>query len=238
VTTWVNILIGVFAVIVPVMIARRERRTKQLTCVKVSSSRIIPDAVADRWSVVADGAPVPGASTTAVRVVVTGTQAIVPSDFSTPLGIELKAVESIVAATVTRRRPADLAIQTTIEGPCVSVEPVLLNAGDMFEAQMLTTSVVTDVVLRGRVADTEFLNRRSLPYPPGSGPEGELLGFDRVMWYVMPVVLGGLVSWLVLAGDSARVSKAVAVIGIAGLVFVANPLLVRALDRRRGLSQT
>jgi hypothetical protein len=100
-------------------------------------------------------------------------------------------------------------------------------------AHALTRSVVTAVDLRGLIADTVFVSRRSLPYPPGSGREGELVGFDRLMWYVVPVVLGALVSWMVLAGDSTPVSKAIAVVGIAVLVFVANPLLVRGLDRRR-----
>jgi hypothetical protein len=95
--------------------------------VTVSSGRIIPDAVADRWSVIAEGVAMPGACTTTVPVVVTGSRAIVPSDFSTPLKLEMKSVESVVAVTVTRRRPPDLAIRTSIERPCISVEPVRLH---------------------------------------------------------------------------------------------------------------
>lgn len=92
-------------------------------------------------------------------------------------------VQTIVSASWTATRPADLQPSTEVEGNSVRVERKLINPGDMLELQVVSQGLPTSVSVAGRVTSLVIDERKALPYPPGSGREGEMLAFDRFMWF-------------------------------------------------------
>jgi hypothetical protein len=89
---------------------------------------------------------------------------------------------------VTSSRPSDLKPQLSVDDDQsrVVISPTLINPGDLIEPQVIASGPVRDVGMQGRVADVVPVKRQGLPYPPGSGPEGEMVAFDKVMWWVVP----------------------------------------------------
>jgi hypothetical protein len=143
--------------------------------------------VSGKLEVVHDGSAVPEASIIVVRVVNTGDKAIRFEDFSSELTIRLKGVREVVSALATKTRPIDLVPKLMVKDSRVLIGPLLVNPGDMVELQLLTSGLASGVVVEGRVADAVITRRGGLPYPPGTGPEGELANtFERVFWYAMP----------------------------------------------------
>jgi hypothetical protein len=75
----------------------------------------------------------------------------------------------------------------------IYIQPLLFNPSDMMEIQAIVSGSIQEISLGGRISNAVLTRRRSLPYPPGSGHEGEMLSFDRFMWYVVnPVIAAGL----------------------------------------------
>ena len=106
----------------------------------------------------------------------------------------------------------------------------------MFELQILGSQRVRTTVVAGRLADVEIIKRESLPYPPGTGREGELDPADKFMWYAPPVIIAGALAAAILSAHRTGIGAKVAgLIGLCIFAFVLNPLWVQYLDRRRGL---
>jgi hypothetical protein len=118
----------------------------------------------------------------------------------------------------------------------VCIGPKLINRGDMIELQLLSAGQAPQPLVGGRVANLEITVRRGLPYPPGSGPEGEMLGFDRFVWYVfMPAGVAGAGVVIGLAGNVSSTARVLILIATAFGVGVLYPLRLRYLVRRRRL---
>jgi hypothetical protein len=109
----------------------------------------------------------------------------------------------------------------------------LLNAGDFIEFQVLTAGYATQVVIGGRISDVIPQRRAALPYPPGSGREGEMLGFDKFMWWVPPYLIAALFIGVVAASPNGAAVKASWLAVIAVIFGVLYPMRVRYLVKRR-----
>ena len=128
----------------------------------------------------------------------------------------LDGVAEIVSALSTKTRPSDLAPELVIKITLFFIRPLLLNAEDMIELQLLTSGRATNVVAEGRLVGVKLLQRRGFPYPPGSGVEGELLGFDKFMrYFYLPIVLGiGASGYLIQEKGLSPLLKAGPIFGI------------------------
>jgi len=143
---------------------------------RILSSRLVPwRRLAGELEVVLNGETVDDPVIVSVRMGNTGDRAILSSDFHEPLTVQLLGSQRIVSATVTSSRPSDLKPQLSVDDDesRVVISPTLINPGDLIELQVIASGPVRDVALQGRVADVVPVKRQGLPYPPGSGPEGE-----------------------------------------------------------------
>lgn len=193
--TWLGVAIAVVALGVAYITYKSGRNRRRLEYVVETRTPLIPRPVVGSMEVRFDGQVVPNPALTVIRVVNTGDKAIPADSYESDLGFSLTGAQ-IAAATLTSTRPSDLRPNLTTSGDTVLVEPKLLNPGDMLVIQILSSELPTAVRAIGRISDVPTITvRRSLPYPPGSGPEGEMIAFDRFMWYAFTpaILLGGFV---------------------------------------------
>lgn len=213
-----------------------EKKKKQIEYVVISNESVLPESISKKLKVTFNKKTVPNARVIIVRAVNTGNTPILREDFSSKLIFQLEGENNAVAAIPTRVRPKDLKPRTLIDNDKISIMPLLLNPGDMVEIHILASGNIFRVNMYGRIAGTELICRRELPYPPGSGPEGEMLTFDKIVWYWVPVFFGGsLIWWALSSEDLFTFVKTIIIVTVLFFVFVIYPKYVKYLDYKRGL---
>jgi hypothetical protein len=238
IATWIGVAIGAVSlsgVFFGYLGYRVQRNRVKLEYVVISTTQIVPAGRNTQLDVVHQGKTVPDAFMTILRLVNIGDKPIEDTDFKTGISIIFPSVQEIASATATKVRPPGLRPTLRIQGKVATIDPVLLNAEDAIEIQAITSGRVTSLGMQARIVGLKAITRRArLPYPPGSGDEGEMIRFDRFMWYVfMPVflvlIVAAVLTWLYLTSLAIAIGSS-----ILGVIILAlYPLLVHRLIRRR-----
>jgi hypothetical protein len=231
--TWTAVLIGIIAVSIAWLAYRSQRGRKGLEYIVLSIQRLVDPRVAQDLDVVFDGRPVDDPSLTVLRMVSTGDKGIPSETFESPLRVTLVGASRVVHASVSAKRPSDLPVALTTDSNHASIDPLLLNPGDFIEVLVLADGQPTRVALDARIADVTPKRRNSLPYPPGSGPEGQMIGQDRFFWFVLPFVLAVLAYFAIASADLRAVATIAWVVTVTLVFFVIYPMQVRRLVGRR-----
>ncbi|MGI0133885.1 MAG: hypothetical protein ACREBW_02870 [Candidatus Micrarchaeaceae archaeon] len=234
--TWLAVIIGVLTLAVAYLAYKSQRGKTRLEFVVIlNTSVVVFRPLSATLTVAHNGKEVTDASVVVLRLVNTGDKAILAESYTSALAICLDQVNEVIAATPTRTRPGDLNPQVTLDKQRVLIAPLLINPGDMIELQALTSGLASSVRIEGRIANlTAILQRRDLPYPPGSGGEGEMVGFDKFIWYVfMPGFVLGVALFSISFGTFTIAVKVISGLVAAILVFGIYPLQVRYLVQRR-----
>jgi hypothetical protein len=232
--TWVGVLVAVVAVAITWATYRSQRNRKQLEYLVLSTQRLVSPRVADDLDVFFDGRPVDDPSLTVLRMVSTGDKGIPADIFETPLTITLHGANAIVSASVSAVRPEGLPVKLTTDANQAHIEPLLLNAGDFIEIQALAAGQPFRVAVEARITDVVPKRRNSLPYPPGSGAEGQMLAMDKFMWSVPELLLAALLYFVISSADmSAVATVAWVVVAVTVVFFVIYPMQVKRLVRHR-----
>jgi hypothetical protein len=185
----VGALVGCVGIYLTYLTWRDRRGRAQLQYVVTTKSRLVPQGWAESLQVVHDGGAVEDPGLVITRIVHAGDRAIEADDFETDLTMKLTGAGQIASVNQTGQRPADLAPELAVDGDTVRLRPTLINPGDMIELQVLCSGLPERIELGGRASEVTFKQLPRLPYPPGGGPEGELLPFDKFMVWVLPVGL-------------------------------------------------
>jgi hypothetical protein len=230
---WIPSAIGALTIVVTIVLWLVERGRKRLEYVVITNTPILPGRVANDLEVSHHGTAFPDPALSITRIVNTGNKEIRPDDYETELIVTFEGVHGLGSATWSASRPAGLGPKLAIDGNKVLVEKRLINVGEMLELQVLSSGQPSDVSVGGRIAALTFEPRKALPYPPGSGSEGQMVAFDRFMWFLLlpAAILGGGI-----AISSARAVSATgeALILVAtGLVLGAYLLFTKYLVNRR-----
>lgn len=204
-------------------ITYRDRRGRaELQYVVTTITRLVPREWGESLQVVHDGERVNDPWLVIARIVNVGDKAINADDFEKPLSLKLGDSMGVASVNQTGQRPADLMPDLERDGDTVLVLPTLFNPGDMIELQVLTTGQPKKVELGGRLSEVTFRQLPHLPYPPGSGNEGEMLAFDKFMAFVAPAGLSLVVAATAALSQDSSIAVRIAVpIGsvLAGCVF-------------------
>ena len=233
VAAWIAAAVSLVLLGVAWLTYRSQRNRTALEYFVVINRDLLPGTVASQLQVTHRGKVLSAPSMTVVRIVNTGDRGIPPDSFTDDLCVLLEGVDEIASATWTAARPPQLQPTVEIDGDRVRIKPTLINPEDMLELQVVCDGRASQISLAGRIVDLKVKLRTKLPYPPGSGTEGEMLGFDRFMWYVLgPATVVGVGVWIAIgmSTDAARVLTLAATSIIAGLLY---PMHVRHLVRRR-----
>lgn len=233
VATWIGAVAGAAALVFTVLSYLKRRGRTRLEYVVTMSRRILPERVAEDLEVRHHEVVIPEPALSVVRMVNTGDRAIRAEDFETDLTVTFEATRELMSASWSATRPDDLRPSIQIKGTRVLIAPKLINPGDMLELQVLSAGPPSGMSVTGRVADLVVVRRQGLPYPPGSGPEGEMLRVDRFVWYVAAPAAIILIGFsLALQDGLSWTSRAVILLGTA-LVVAADFFNTSYLVRRR-----
>lgn len=235
-SAWIAAAIGAATLVVAVLAYRAQHKKMSLEYVVTVNARLLRRRLPRGLEIRHDGQLVDDATLSIIRIVNTGTEPIRQADFETPLLVSYDGVDDLVSAAVVATRPPDLHPRITIQASDVWIDPLLLNPGDMIECQVLSSGRAEEVTLGGRIAGLTMQRRSKLPYPPGSGAEGEMVGFDRFMWFVFtPTMIAGIGLLVAFNGDYTGLTQGLVLAVVALIVGVLYPLQVRYLIKRRRL---
>jgi hypothetical protein len=237
--TWVAVSIGLATLVVAVLAYMRRQPKTRLEYIVLTRSQVLPAGLPETFQLVHHELPVDDPAMVIVRMVNTGDQAIPESSFSSDLAIKLPS-SRVISALSTGRRPSDLEPEMLLDGENVRIRPLLLNSGDMMQVQILSAGLPTRVEVNGRIKDLSIVRRRELPYPPGSGPDGEFSGpIDYFAWFMLIPGFILAIGFLIASnGHNSPVGRVIAAVAALVLVFILYPLQVSRLLRRRRLWAT
>jgi hypothetical protein len=237
VPSWIAAAITAIALVLTYLTYRNRHGKKRLEYVVTTSTQLLPGPLVKDLQVSHKGSVVENPSLTIVRIVNTGDQPIKASDFESNLTVKFDGVHELASATWTATRPPDLRPEIEIDGGrVVHIKPTLINPGDMLQLQVLSAGEAGELRFGGRVAALKVAQRKSLPYPPGTGDEGEMEAVDRFVWFIATpaFILGGGVA-IALTGDYSHTARVLILISTGMLGVILYPLNVRYLVRRRRL---
>lgn len=234
IASWIAAAVGLLALGVAWLTYRSQRNRTRIEYVVVFNRDLLPGRVASQLQVAHNDKVLPAPSLSLVRIVNTGDRAITPESFTDDLCIQFGGVTEIASATWTATRPPQLRPALEVDGDCISVKPTLINPEDMLELQTICAGRASHISVSGRIVDLRVKQRPRLPYPPGTGTEGEMLGFDRFVWIVFTPALGiGLGALIAFSSDRTTLAQVLILVATAAFVGVLYPLYVRYLVRRR-----
>lgn len=235
--TWIGVALGFLALMVAILAYVRRQPTTKLEYLVQTNSALLPESLPETFSLTHHDLEIRDPSMTIIQIVNTGDKAITPQSFETDLVVRLTGVSKVISATCTARRPDDLTPAFLLQDDTAKLSPILINPGDMMQVQLLSSGLASEIDISGRVSDLSIERRDTLPYPPGSGPNGEFQGpLDYVMWFfVIPAFVLGLGALIALNGHNSTVGRLAAATVAVVLTLVIYPLQVRFLLRRRRL---
>ncbi|HEX7058345.1 MAG TPA: hypothetical protein VF176_00640 [Solirubrobacterales bacterium] len=200
-----------------------------------TNSAVLPASLPETFSLIHRDLEVTDPAIMILRIVNTGDRAITPQSFENDIVLRLTGVSEVISATCTARRPEDLEPTFLLDGECAKLKPILINPGDLMQIQLLSAGQASEVSVSGRVSELSIKRRDALPYPPGSGPHGELEGpVDYFMWFVgIPGFILGIGALIALNNHNSAVGRITAAAVALVLTLVIYPLQLRFLLRRR-----
>lgn len=178
---------GVLAVVVAIAIYVKSR-TRPALAYEVTVTPLLSDKAPGSLEIRYEGVPVRAATLVDVDVRNVGNAAIRSDDFESDLSVVFEPGVLVLAGEVTATQPPDLKpsfSSGTVES--MSVEPLLLNAGDGFTVQILASEFNGNVELEGRIAGiTDF--QRSYVTPEERLLRSTVAGIEAAgIWPFTPV---------------------------------------------------
>jgi hypothetical protein len=234
VPAWIAAIVSLVALGVAWLAYRSQRNQTRIEYFVVFNRDLLPGAVSSHLQVTHEGTVLTEPSVSVVRIVNTGDRAIAPESFTDDLCVQFEGVGEIASATWTATRPPQLQPAIEVDGDRVRIKPTLINPEDMLELQAVCDGRASQISLAGRVVDLKVKQRERLPYPPGTGAEGEMLGFDRLMWFFLTPAFGIAVGiGIAFREDLTATARVLTLLATAIIVGLLYPLYVRHLVRRR-----
>lgn len=234
VAAWIGVAVAIAAAGLAWLTYRSQTSRRALEYLVVSTQRLVSPRVAGQLTVAFEGHPVNDPSLTIVRVVSSGDRGIPANTFESPMSVVLEGASRVVSASVSARRPSTLPVVVKCDANRVIIEPLLLNPGDFIEVQALAEGQPSAIFVDSRITDVIPRRRAQLPYPPGSGSEGQMLGMDKFMWtFPMAMLAAIAILGVVAIPELSTLAKAAWVMAVVIVMGVIYPLTVRRLVKRR-----
>jgi hypothetical protein len=173
--TIVAAIAAVVAIIVSVVLYIRSRQVKALAY-QASDTALIREEAHDLVEILYEGRPVSDVHLVTVGIANVGNVPIRREDFEGDLVIELPGAPTLLDAKLTGAIPRDLTPAVSIAIDRVTIAPLLLNPGDIFELQILAAHQNADAAALS--AATQVLAALDTGVPRGSDswPAAVLLG--------------------------------------------------------------
>jgi len=177
---WVEVIFSIIAIVVGVAVSvfvyRRQRQFKSITYRVVASNRLVSveDAVSDSVQLVYDGDEVNDVHLLQIAILNQGNMPITRQDFEQPLSFDVGEGASILNHEIVECKPAGMGVKlATPADHKVTIDPLLLNAGDEFTFQLLLTGYDNEKSLThaGRIVGVDRIGKSeagsTTPFPIG-----------------------------------------------------------------------
>jgi hypothetical protein len=168
---------AVVAVIVSIVLYARSRQVKALAY-ESKSTALIRDEARDLVEILYRGSPVTNVELVTVAIGNVGNVPIRREDFETELVLDVPHAAVMLDAKVIGADPTDLKPVLTVQEHRVAIAPLLLNAGDVFELQILVTCDSDVMALAADLGEVLSLSRMSRANPPVALLTGRVVGVD------------------------------------------------------------
>jgi len=147
---------------------------------------VVPEGISVTISI--EGRPVRQAFVTVIRVANTGTINFSSADWESPLTIQLGG--AVISAKQIAARPKELRLSPLrTDGRGVEIRPFLLNAGDLFDVQVISEGPLAMPSVSARIAGLEQVRRRKSVYNLGNGVDGSLDTSNKIVYWFFGLVL-------------------------------------------------
>ncbi len=139
---WIaSVLLGVLALIVPVVLYVISLPVNSLMYEVVSKSDLIDASALDKdIEIKVEGEVVSQASIYSIIIKNDGTEPITAKDFEREIYIFHEDGSKVFSAQILNKKPSNIEISFSIESNIVSINPFLFNPGEEFELELLSSS--------------------------------------------------------------------------------------------------
>lgn len=237
--TYIAAVVGIVTLYYAYLAYRDRRPSRRLQFVVTTNSLVLPTALADTLHLHHGDQEIVEPALVIIRLVSTGDSAVPRGAFESDLTVSPEGAREIAYVACTGRRPPNLDVQIERADKVVRVKPFLMNPGDMFQLHLVVSGRPDNVAVEGRIEELKIEELPHLPYPPGTGPEGELQGpVDHFMMRILPPVLALVLGGTLAVDPEGTISVPVqAGAGIAALVFAfwLYPARIKFLINRRAM---
>lgn len=150
----VTTLLALAGVLVPVWLWQSDQSAQSLQAKVVSTvpMKINSLAAAEDIQVVIGGVPIPSPYLSTVELINNGRKPIAASDFYSPLVISVVHDSQLVRAIVTSTSPVGIDAKLTSTKNSTSLNPLLLNSGDVVRIAVITSNKKPDFSFNARIA--------------------------------------------------------------------------------------
>ena len=179
---FVGAIISLFAVFASYNIFKRQRRYKKISFEVISNSALVnvKDEVKSKMQILFDNKPVNDVHLLIVRIINSGNEPIVKSDYETPIDLEFSDKTEVLETDVIHVSPESMKVDIDNDKGVVSIQPLLLNAGDFITIKTLLTNFEGTVKVSGRIAGVKDITRLGLD---NSSPSLSSFRFDLFFIY-------------------------------------------------------
>ena len=152
-------LLAIVAIIISVILYRKQRQGKEVSYTIVSSVPLIgvKEEIRRKLQILFNGKPVEQVHLVEVDIVNSGNSPIKASEYERPISLGFGEEAEIFTAEVAKTTPESLWAKVRIEENKVLLEPTLLNEGDSVRIKMLVAKFA-QVNMDGRIVGVKEIN--------------------------------------------------------------------------------
>ncbi len=238
-STYIAVAVGIATLYYAYLAYRDRLPSRRLQFVVTTNSLVLPTALADSLRLHHGDQIISDPALVIVRLVSTGDSSVPRDAFDSDLTIRLEGSREIAYVACTGRRPSSLDVQIEHLGNVAQIKPFLINPEDMLQLHLVVSGRPDSVAVEGRIADLKIEELRHLPYPPGTGPEGELDGpIDHFMMRILPPILAlGIGGTIAIDPEGTNSTLVQIGAGVAALAFAfwLYPARIKFLIHKRAI---
>lgn len=162
--SWLNVLIGVLAIAVSILLAVNSRSVHRLRVEILSNSPVVSinAAIAKEMEVRYKGVPVQTLSLILLKFTNAGNQPIRETDYSEPIRVSLSQSAAVGEVSVQETQPDSIRLTPTATGNQVELARVLLNPGDQAVLKILALNNDSTLKVSARIAGISTIEVRSV----------------------------------------------------------------------------
>jgi hypothetical protein len=151
---WLAAIAAIISIIIVVIVYFAGKAKKSLSYEVLSENPLISidNEIKGKLQILLDGKPIENVHLLLIRIINDGKVPITANDYERPVTLKFSKSSNILSAEHVGAEPANLVSKPTIHDGIVTLEPVLMNSGDLFTIKVLVGEYTGPVDVDGRIA--------------------------------------------------------------------------------------